>query len=142
MFLLDANVISELSKPDPAEQVVEWFCRSQDVWIPVPVIAELQYGAESAKSDARKIELNLIIDELVQDYSNYLLSWETDTSRTWARLQFSEAAKRQPQALWDSLIDAMAVLHGATVATRNTGDFRHARTFNPWTNELRDPASE
>jgi len=34
--------------------------------------------------------------------------------------------------LWDSLIDALAVRHGATVATRNEEDFRHAETFNPW----------
>jgi len=34
--------------------------------------------------------------------------------------------------LWDSLIDALAVRHGATVATRNEEDFRHAKTFNPW----------
>jgi len=40
---------------------------------------------------------------------------------------------RQPQALWDSLIDAMAVRHGAKIATRNQADFRHATVFNPWT---------
>jgi hypothetical protein len=29
-------------------------------------------------------------------------------------------------------IDAMAVRHGYSIATRNTKDFRHAQTFNPW----------
>jgi len=33
--------------------------------------------------------------------------------------------------LW--VIDAMAVHYGATIATRNTKDFRHAQTLNPWT---------
>jgi len=37
-----------------------------------------------------------------------------------------EAAARR------SLIDAMAVRYGCTVATRNEKDFRHADTFNPW----------
>jgi len=26
----------------------------------------------------------------------------------------------------------MAVRYGATIATRNAADFRHAKTFNPW----------
>jgi predicted nucleic acid-binding protein len=50
----------------------------------------------------------------------------------WGRLKHSPEVKRQPQALWDSLIDAMAVTLDATIATRNTEDFRHARTFNPF----------
>jgi predicted nucleic acid-binding protein len=37
-----------------------------------------------------------------------------------------------PQQLWDILLDAMAVRYGATIATRNAADFRHAKTFNPW----------
>jgi len=48
------------------------------------------------------------------------------------RLQHSDTTKNQPQALWDSLIDAMAVRFNAVIATRNTGDFRHAKTMNPW----------
>jgi len=46
--------------------------------------------------------------------------------------QHSPEVKRQPQSLWDSLIDALAVRHGYAVATRYTKDFRHAKTFNPW----------
>lgn len=51
------------------------------------------------------------------------------------RLKHSQEVRRQPQALWDSLIDAMALRYGFVVATRNVADFRHADTFNPWTFE-------
>jgi predicted nucleic acid-binding protein len=47
-------------------------------------------------------------------------------------LRFLDQVKRQPQALWDSLIDAMAVRNDLIVATRNGKDFRHAKTFNPY----------
>jgi predicted nucleic acid-binding protein len=31
------------------------------------------------------------------------------------------------------LLDALAVRHNAVIVTRNRADFRHAKTFNPWT---------
>jgi predicted nucleic acid-binding protein len=60
------------------------------------------------------------------------MDWDAESARTRGRLKHSWEVKRQPQALWDSLIDAMAVRLGATIATRNEKDFRHAQTFNPW----------
>ena len=140
MYLLDTNVISEICSPEPSERVLAWLDGALDVYLPAPVVAELQYGADSVKIPARRISLNAALDSIVENYQGYIIPWETETARVWGHLQFSEAARRQPQALWDSLIEAMAVLHGATIATRNTSDFRHARTFNPWTNELNDPA--
>ena len=62
-----------------------------------------------------------------------VLDWDSETALVWAKLRHSPEVKRQPQSLWDSLIDAMAVRHGIPVATLNGADFRHAVTFNPWT---------
>lgn len=70
---------------------------------------------------------------MLSDYDEALLDWDAETARIWGRLKHSPEVKRKPQALWDSLIDAMAVRHDAIVVTRNTDDFRHAQTFNPWT---------
>jgi len=130
-FLLDSNVISELWKPRPSEAVLEWFF--QATWLlPVPVIAEIQAGAEATTSAARRQIINQRLDQFLGNHSSTILDWDAETSRTWARLSHSKEVRRQPQALWDSLIDAMAVRHGCTVATRNTADFRHAETFDPW----------
>ena len=130
-FLLDTNVISEFWKPAPAPQVVAW--SDQNNWfVPAPVIAEIQEGAEAAPSAARRGEITARLDEFLNRHERNLLDWDAETARTWGRLHHSRAVKRQPQALWDSLIDAMAVRFGLTVATRNTDDFRHAATFNPW----------
>jgi toxin FitB len=119
--------------------LVQWKCPIVDEWIysaewliPVVVVAEIQEGAESAPPRARREEITRRLGDFLAQFSTLVLDWDADTALVWAKLRHSPEVKRQPQALWDSLIDAMAVSHGATVATRNVDDFRHAVTFNPW----------
>ncbi len=104
----------------------------------MPVIAEIQEGAEATDSATRRAQINAKLDELLRLHSALVLPWDGETARTWGRLKHSPKVKRQPQPLWDSLIDAMAVRYGAVVATRNKGGFRHADTFSPWGYPLKD----
>ena len=130
-YLLDSNVISELWRNDPAPAVLAWL-DSAEWLIPVVIIAEIQEGAESAPSITRKEEITRRLADFLREFSSLVVDWDSETALVWARLRHSPEVKRQPQSLWDSLIDAMAVRHGAAVATRSTADFRHATTFNPW----------
>ena len=132
IYLLDNNVLSEWWKPSPDPKVITWIERGG--WrVPAPVIAEIQEGAEATASETRKIQINSRLDDFLTDYSDLVLAWDAETARIWGQLKHSSEVKRQPQPLWDSLIDALAVQHGMTIATRNKRDFRHAQTFNPWT---------
>ncbi len=132
-FLIDANVVSELWKPDPSPAVLAWFAQDDLSWfLPVPVIAEIQEGAEAAPRESRKAEINRKLDEFLRQYSALVKDWDAEAARQWARLRHSPEVKRKPQALWDSLIDAMGVRYNQIIATRNRGDFRHAETFDPW----------
>ena len=131
IYLLDNNVISETWKPQPAAEVMAWI--SQVEWfVPVPVIAEIQEGAEGSPSPAQRLQINSRLDTFIARNGAVLMAWDVECARTWGKLKHSPEVKRQPQALWDSLIDAMAVRYGYTVATRNGKDFRHAPTFSPW----------
>jgi toxin FitB len=131
-YLLDTNVLSEWWKPVPDSQVTRWI-ETQNWYVPAPVIAEIQEGAEAHASPVRKIQINARLDDFIRAFDGLIVPWDVETARIWGRLKHSAEVKRQPQALWDSLIDAMAVQLGATIATRNAKDFRHAPTFNPWT---------
>ena len=131
-YLIDSNVLSELWKQNPAASVLDWLDSSE--WlIPVVVIAEIQEGAEATPSLARREEISRKLGEFLSEFSTLVVDWDAETALGWARLRHSIEVKRQPQALWDSLIDAMAVRHGIPIAKRNGADFRHAVTFNPWT---------
>jgi predicted nucleic acid-binding protein len=131
IYLLDSNVLSEMWKPQPDSAVVNWFF-SAEWFLPSPVIAEIQEGAEASSSQARRLELNRKLDNIIKTFSPAVMDWDAETARTWGRLKHSPEVKRRPQQLWDILLDAMAVRYGATIATRNAADFRHAKTFNPW----------
>jgi predicted nucleic acid-binding protein len=139
IYLLDNNILSELWKPQPDPAVREWFFNSE--WfLPVPVIAEIQEGAEAAPSAARRLDINSKLDAFLSAHAATVIDWDSETARTWGRLAHSREVKRKPQPLWDSLIDAMAVRHSALIATRNREDFRHATTFDPWTGLEHTPA--
>ncbi|HEV2693293.1 MAG TPA: PIN domain-containing protein [Verrucomicrobiae bacterium] len=124
-------MLSEIWKPRPEAQVLA-FLNEAEWFVPVPVIAEIQEGAEASPSAARRIEINSRLDIFLRRNAAVILDWDSETARIWGRLKHSTEVKRQPQSLWDSLIDALAVRHGYAVATRNEKDFRHARTLNPW----------
>lgn len=132
VYLLDTNVISEWWKPKPATAVLAWTQKAE--WlVPVPVLAELWEGVAKDPSPARRVSLVSRLERIEQDFAAAMIPWDAATARIWGQLQHSEEVKRKPQSLWDSLIDALAVAGGFTVATRNVGDFRHASTFDPWT---------
>jgi len=130
-YLLDNNVLSEWWKPAPDPKVIEWI-ESADWYVPSPVIAEIQEGAEASPSQARKVQINSRLDVFLRAYDGLIIPWDAETARTWGRLKHSPEVKRQPQPLWDSLLDAMAVRNDLIIATRNAKDFRHAKTFNPF----------
>jgi len=129
-YLLDNNVLSEWWKPAPVPNVVAWI-EAEDWYVPSPVIAEIQEGAEACASAAKRIQINARLDEFIQNFGGLIIDWDAETARVWGRLKHTPEVKRHPQPLWDSLIDAMAVRYDMTIATRNSGDFRHARTFDP-----------
>jgi predicted nucleic acid-binding protein len=137
-FLLDSNVVSELWKPHPSKNVLSWISSAE--WlVPVVVIAEIQEGAEVAPTIARRTEISLRLDDFMRESAGLTVDWDAATARTWARLRHSREVKRQPQSLWDSLIDAMAVRHGLKIASRNHADFRHSVVFDPWTGKEHQP---
>ena len=129
-FIVDTNVVSELWKPNPHSGVLAWM-ESAEWYLPAPVIAEMQEGASGCKNPKTRDDLSSKIRQLMQ--TNTILDWDGETARIWGELKHSSKAKTKATKLWDTLIDAMGVRYGFTIATRNKTDFRHSATFDPWT---------
>ena len=83
-YLLDSNVISELWKIKPSSAVLEWL-DSAEWLIPVVIIAEIQEGAESTPSLARKEEITRRLGDFLGQFSALVLDWDADTALVWAK---------------------------------------------------------
>lgn len=134
-YLLDTNVVSELRKPKPHGAVLAWFERvpDKDLYLSVVTLAEIQAGIEITRDqDAEKARgIEHWADMVAQTYN--LVSMDGPTIRLWARLMH-----RQSDSLYeDAMIAATALIHGLTVATRNTRDFARfdVSTFDPFQSE-------
>jgi toxin FitB len=80
--LLDDNVFSEWWKPKPDARVVAWI-ESAEWYVPAPVIAEIQEGAEAHPSQSRKVQINSRLDDFLRDFDGLVIVWDAETSRTW-----------------------------------------------------------
>ncbi len=76
-YLLDANVISELLKPAPASQVVEWMqVHQDDSALGALTIAELAAGVEDMPDGKRKSALATELRFLREDYADRILPFD------------------------------------------------------------------
>jgi predicted nucleic acid-binding protein len=132
-YLVDANVLSEPTKPTPDGRVVEWLRRHErDLAVTPIILGELEYGILLLSSGRRRARLEQWFSAGVQRLR--VLDFDTASAATWARLLARLRKKGAAMPLKDSLIAATALVHGLTVATRNSQDFRNAgvKVLNPF----------
>jgi hypothetical protein len=126
MILLDTNIISEIFRPQPDTAVIAWLddqSRSL-LYLCTPVLAELRFGLERLAPSQRQNRLRATIDQFENDlYRDRILVFDSAAASEYGRI----AAKRQragrPIEQMDALIAAIALTHGAAIATRNMKDF-------------------
>jgi len=133
-FLLDANVLSEPTKPAPDPAVVTWLRNhAHQLAVNPIVLGELEYGILLLPASRRRAKLENWFASGVKNLR--VLDFDTNTAAAWARLLATLKKKGMAMPVKDSLIAASALAHGLTLVTRNTYDFRNAglKTLNPFT---------
>jgi len=124
-FLVDANVLSEVTKPDPDPRVLDWLARHErEVAVDPIILGEIQFGIFLLPSGKRRARLEHWFQEGVERI--HCLAWEAATGLRWARLLADLRSQGQSMPIKDSLIAATALTHGLPVATRNRRDFEKA----------------
>ena len=122
MFLIDTNVISELRRPKPDPQVVEWVntLTTEQLFISAVTIGEIQAGIElTREQDPEKAsQLEAWLIQVSRSYN--ILPMDAETCRHWAKL----IQRKSNTLIEDAMIAATAISNGLTVATRNTRDFK------------------
>ncbi|MGZ5445566.1 MAG: PIN domain-containing protein [Thermoanaerobaculia bacterium] len=124
-YLVDANVLSEPTKPSPHSGVVEWLRRNERELAVDPIIlGEVRFGILLLPKGMRRARLERWFDAGVQRL--HCLPWESESGLRWAKLLAALRASGRAMPVKDSLIAATALVHDLVIATRNRGDFEKA----------------
>ena len=124
-FLVDANVLSEATKPQPAPSVLGWLEDHDQHLVVNPIIlGELEYGILLLPAGQRRTRLQKWFAEGVKRLR--VLDLDLDTAKVWAGLLAELKGKGRVMPVKDSLIAATARQYQLAVATRNSDDYRHA----------------
>lgn len=135
MILVDTNVLSELTKPKPEDRVVNWLeVNEPALAAPTIALAELRYGIERLPQGRRRSSLQQFWQTTRDRFRGRIFSFDERAAETYGEV--AAVAERAGRRLnvQDGQIAAIALVHGMTVATRNTGHFEAAGVamVNPW----------
>lgn len=137
MFILDTNVVSELRKirsggADP--QVALWAdsVDSVNLYVSAITVQELEIGVLLAeRRDPRQgaVFRAWLDSHVLPAFAGRILPVDTAVAQRSAKLHVPD-----PRPVRDCLIAATALVHGMTVVTRNTVDFKATGVLllNPW----------
>jgi predicted nucleic acid-binding protein len=117
-YLVDANVLSEPTKPMPNERVVEWLRANERD------LGELCIGVLSVSAGRKRARLEQWFETVVRTIA--CLPWDSAVGRRWARLVVDLKRNGRALPLLDGMIAATALEHGLTLVTRNVSDFKQS----------------
>lgn len=136
MIILDTNVVSEAMSPSPSLPVREWLDAQAEgaLYLTTVTQAEILFGIAKLPSGQRKDRLATVFAGIERLFAGRILSFDSSAARSFAELASVARGAGRGFPTPDGYIAAIAVAHGFTVATRDTGPFLAGgvEVINPW----------
>lgn len=124
-YLVDANVLSEPTRPAPEPKVVDWLRRHErDIVVDPIILGEVRFGILLLAKGRKRKRLEQWFDAGIERLN--CLPIDARTGLRWAQLVADLRAKGRAMQIKDSLIAATALVHDLSVVTRNRADFANA----------------
>lgn len=133
-YLLDTNVLSELSRDVPHPAVEQFLAANLELWASVITIEELQMGVERLPLGRRRDRLVDWLESTVMQFENNLLGVGLREARWSGKIRARALSNGRGISRADALIAATAVSNDLCLATRNVKDFEFLSVdiMNPW----------
>ena len=123
-YVVDTNVVSELMRPQPSENVIDWFYDHEgQVWLTSITVKELYFGMLRLPEGKRKERLRQAITSIVMDCSSKTYSFDAFSAFLGAELHEQALSQGKAPAIEDLMIAAICKRNDCALATRNVKDF-------------------
>ena len=135
-YLLDTNIISNVTRPVPSAALLEWMAQQadDDLFISALTVGEIRRGVlEKPKGKKRALlEAWFGGPEGPQAlFAGRVLPFDERASLIWARLMAEGTAKGRPRSALDMIIAAIAEVNDCVIVTDNERDFTGLKIVNP-----------
>jgi toxin FitB len=135
-YLLDTNIISNVTKPNPSPALLAWMAEQadHDLFISALTVAEIRRGVlEKPKGKKRALlEAWFAGPEGPQAlFANRVLPFDEKAALFWAALMAEGTAKGRPRSALDMIIASVATAHDCVVVTDDEKDFIGLNYVNP-----------
>jgi predicted nucleic acid-binding protein len=137
LIVLDTNVVSEPTRPQPDPVAVAWLRRQapESLFLTTTSLAELLLGIELLPLGRRRNEIEMALVALIRRlFGQRVLPFDQEAARIYAERVGKARAAGRAIAVGDGQIAAVAAAKGFSVATRDTAPFIAAglSVINPW----------
>ena len=123
-YVIDTNVVSEIAKPNPCENVIDWFWEyGEQAYLPSVSIEELYYGIFIMPDGKRKRAIRDIIDGIVKDLSDRTLPYDGFSAYLCAEMHANAKGIGRASSIEDYMIAAICKANNAVLVTHNVKDF-------------------
>jgi len=135
-YLLDTNIISNITKPAPSELLLAWMAEQadDDLFISSFTVAEIWRGVLEKPPGRKRDQLEAWFagpEGPSALFVGRVLAFDEKAGLAWARLMAEGKARGRSRSPLDTIIAATAEANNLIVVTDNEDDFYGVEIFNP-----------
>ena len=135
-YLLDTNIISNVTKPAPSESLLAWMAEQadEDLFIASLTIAEIRRGVLEKPSGRKRDQLEAWFTGPAGPFALFadrILPFDEKAGLVWARLMAEGTAAGRPRSALDMIIAAIAESNDCTVVTHDQKNFEGINAIDP-----------
>jgi predicted nucleic acid-binding protein len=135
-YLLDTNIISNVTKPAPSEALLAWMSErdDNDLFISALTIGEIRRGLLEKPGGKKRalLEAWFTGPEGPQAlFAGRVLAFDEQASLIWARLMAEGTSKGRPRSALDMIVAAIAEANNCVVVSDNEKHFAGLKFVNP-----------
>lgn len=135
-YLLDTNILSNVTKPAPSEALLAWMAdqNDMDLFIASLTVAEIRRGILEKPAGKKREQLEAWFSGAEGPqalFADRILPFDEKAGLVWARLMADGKIKGRPRNALDTIIAAIAQANDCVVVTGNEKDFEGIDVVNP-----------